>query len=279
MSQNSKNILGGGIGNMIEWYDFILYSYFATLLAQNFFPKENEIAAVMLTFATFASGYLVRPLGAIILGKLGDNYGRAFALKVSMFGITLAMFLMSILPSFHSIGLLAPILLVLLRLLQGICIGGEHAGGIIYLGEIANPENRALIVSMKNNAANIGMLISMGMASLLFTFFSAAQMHSYGWRLGYIIGAAIGMIFLFLRNKITEPALYLNYKNQLSLVTMLQQLKALSLQPIILVITMTSMGAVLLYITFIYLPSYLKLTQVMPIAVSLRLVTFVTILS
>lgn len=130
-----KNRIASSLGNIIEWYDFALYGFFAPLIATLYFPSSSVDTALLKAFSVFAIGFFARPIGALLFGYIGDTYGRSVSLKITPLLITFPTLLLSILPTYHSIGILAPITLIFLRIWQGICIGGEYANNIIYLCE------------------------------------------------------------------------------------------------------------------------------------------------
>jgi MHS family proline/betaine transporter-like MFS transporter len=146
-TSSSRSIVASIMGNVIEWYDFALFACLAPVLADLFFPNTNYINSLLSAFLVFAVGFISRPVGSIIFGHLGDRLGRAKTLKLTIFLISLPALSMAFLPTYQQIGIYAPILLVVLRLLQGLCIGGEFAGAMIYLAETSPNNKRAFLVA------------------------------------------------------------------------------------------------------------------------------------
>ncbi|MCB1149730.1 MAG: MFS transporter, partial [Chlamydiia bacterium] len=142
-----KVIIASSLGNLIEWYDFTLYIYLSTTLAALFFPEQSQTAGLLMTFAVFALGFLVRPLGGAFFGYLGDRFGRKNALSVSILMMTLPTLLIGITPTYATIGIAAPCLMILWRILQGLSVGGEYTSSVLFLSESAPKENRGFAAS------------------------------------------------------------------------------------------------------------------------------------
>ncbi|MCP0914900.1 MULTISPECIES: MFS transporter [Legionella] len=200
----NRNITACIIGNVLEWYEFSLFAYLSPIIAQLFFPTQNPGVGLLSTLLVFAAGFVIRPLGSIILGYLGDRFGRAKTLKLTIFLMSISSVLTGLIPTFQQIGILAPILLVICRLLQGFCIGGEFAGSMIYLSEAAQNKQRAYISSMTNNGCNIGVLIAVVACALLTHCLSESNILAYGWRALFISGGVLGLTGLWLRRDLPE---------------------------------------------------------------------------
>lgn len=182
----------------MEWYDFTLYIYLAPVISELFFPSDNSLDSLLATFGVFAAGYLMRPLGAAILGNVGDTRGRKFALGLSISLMAVGMLMIGLLPTEGSIGVLAPILLVLIRLAQGFSLGGEFSGSIVLLAESAQPRRRGFTTNLVQISTGIGFLLSSATVAVLHAMLTDAQMESWGWRLPFFIGAGIGALALYL---------------------------------------------------------------------------------
>lgn len=202
------------VGNVIEWYEFTLFVALSPVIASNFFPTKEKSIALLYTFLIFAIGFFIRPLGALVLGHFGDRVGRAKTLKFTIYCISLSSLLLGCLPTYAMVGMYAPMLLILCRLMQGLCIGGEFAGAMIYLSESAPNDKRALFSSMTNNGSNIGVLLAMSSAMSLSLFLSHEQFYSYGWRVLFFIGAMIGVIGLRFRMSMKESTLFTEFNKQ-----------------------------------------------------------------
>ncbi|MCB0857685.1 MAG: MFS transporter [Solirubrobacterales bacterium] len=188
----------GTLGAAMEWYDFTLYVYLAPVISGLFFPSDNSLDSLLATFGVFAAGYLMRPLGAAILGNIGDTRGRKFALGLSISLMAVGMLLIGLLPTESSIGVLAPILLVLVRLAQGFSLGGEFSGSIVLLAESAKPRRRGFTTNLVQISTGIGFLLSSATVAILHALLTDQQMDTWGWRLPFFIGAGIGAIALYL---------------------------------------------------------------------------------
>ena len=188
----------GTLGAAMEWYDFTLYIYLAPVISGLFFPSDNSLDSLLATFGVFAAGYLMRPLGAAVLGNIGDTKGRKFALGLSISLMAGGMLLIGLLPTESTIGVLAPILLVLIRLAQGFSLGGEFSGSIVLLAESANPRRRGFTTNLVQISTGIGFLLSSATVAFLHAMLTDQQMDTWGWRLPFFIGAAIGALALYL---------------------------------------------------------------------------------
>lgn len=208
MKQSGRNILACIIGNVLEWYEFSLFAYLSPVISQLFFPNTNKIISLLSTLLVFAAGFIVRPLGSIILGHMGDRLGRATTLKITLFLMSISSILTAFLPTYQTIGMVAPVLLILCRLLQGFCIGGEFAGSMIYLSESAQANRRALISSMTNNGCNIGVLIAVVACASLSALLGQDKLSCFGWRILFASGGLFGLIGLWLRRDLSEPDVF-----------------------------------------------------------------------
>jgi len=203
-----SNIFAAIFGNIMEWYDFTLYIFLAPVLAQNFFTQQSHLNALLSTFMIFAIGFFVRPLGSILFGHLGDRWGRSTTLKLSILFISISTLGIALLPNNQSWGIYAALGLCFLRLIQGFCIGGEFAGSIIYLSEMAPANRRALASCMSNNGSNIGVLAATLIAATTANVMSENTFYQYGWRLPFLLGGVIGLIGLWLRRDLSETPIY-----------------------------------------------------------------------
>ena len=167
-------------GNILEWYDFAIYGYVATIIARNFFPSGDEVGALLATFATFGIGFVARPLGGIIIGRMGDTKGRKSALLLTIFLMALGTIGIGVIPSYNSIGLLAPLLLVICRLMQGFAAGGEWGGATAFIVEWAPQNRRGFFGSFQQASVAGGLLLGSAIAAICSTLLSGEQMESWG---------------------------------------------------------------------------------------------------
>lgn len=197
-------IMAGFIGNVVEWYDFALYGYLAGVIAPVFFPAGNPTTALIATYGIFAAGFIMRPLGAAAFGWFGDRYGRARTMQISVVMMALPTLLLGLLPSYQTAGLAAPVLLVLVRLVQGLSVGGEFSSSVTYLVETAPEGRRGVTGSWANIGSMSGSLLGVGAAALVTSLFSAADLHDWAWRLPFLGGAILGTTAIWLRRNLHE---------------------------------------------------------------------------
>lgn len=207
-----KVVAAGMIGNGLEWYDYVLYGYLASIISTLFFPAGDELAAQLATWGIFAAGFIMRPVGAILFGYLGDRHGRKVALAASVLLMALPTGLMGMLPTYESIGLWAPALLTILRLIQGIALGGEFSGAITYVVEHAPPHRKGLAGSTTLVSMMLGILLGSGVATGLASMLSPEDFAQWGWRVPFIIGMVIGIVGLYIRMFLDESPEYAEAK-------------------------------------------------------------------
>jgi MHS family proline/betaine transporter-like MFS transporter len=200
-------IAAGAIGNVLEWYDFAIYGYFATSIGHAFFPKEDQVAQVLSAFGIFAVGYLMRPVGGALIGYIGDKFGRRAALTFSVTAMAIPTFLVGILPGYQVLGMAAPFLLTLLRMVQGLSVGGEYTTSIVFMVEHAPPGRRGMIGAMGCCGAIGGILLGSATGALLTAILPPEAMEMWGWRIPFILGLVVGLAGFFLRRHLDENAL------------------------------------------------------------------------
>ena len=192
------------VGNVLEWYDFAIYGYLATIIAKTFFPSADEIGALLATFAAFGVGFVARPVGGIVIGRIGDVRGRKAALVLTIFMMAIGTVGIGLIPSRASIGIFAPILLVICRLLQGFSAGGEWGGSTAFIVEWAPPGRRGFFGSFQQASVAVGLLMGSGVAALFSTVLTSAQLEDWGWRLPFLIGAVLVPVGIYMRRNIGE---------------------------------------------------------------------------
>jgi MFS transporter, MHS family, proline/betaine transporter len=212
MSQVRKVIASTMIGNGLEWYDYALYGTFTALISKHFFPAGDDAVALIATFGIFAVGFLMRPLGAMFFGYIGDKYGRKNALALSILLMAFPTACIGLLPTYQEIGLWAPISLTLIRLVQGVAIGGEFGGSIVYLVEHASAKNKNQMGNFSILSMLIGLLSGAMIAAALAHLMPAEAFDSYGWRIPFILGFFIGIVGLYIRTKLDESPVFLEAK-------------------------------------------------------------------
>lgn len=196
------------MGGMLELYDFLIYGLMASYIAENFFPSEDTVASLLSTFATFAVGYLTRPLGGIVFGHFGDKYGRKKAFTLSILLMALSTVMIGCLPGYASMGVLAPILLVTLRLIQGFSLGGEIPGAITYLSESA-PERQGMVIGILFLSLMLGISFGTFVHGMLTLHLDNQTMKEWGWRIPFWIGGSLGIISYQIRRHFNESGFFL----------------------------------------------------------------------
>lgn len=207
--EEKRSILAGLYGNTLEWYDFLLYASFAPLFAKLFFPSSVEFLSLTATFSVFAIGFFMRPLGGLLLGYYADHVGRKKALIVSIVIMTLSTFLVALIPGYQVIGIISPILFILLRLIQGLAVGGELPGSTTFLIEHMISKGRGFAGSLVLATAFFGIFLGSFTASTLSNLLDEQNLVTWGWRLAYGIGGLLGVIGIYLRTTSIEPAVFL----------------------------------------------------------------------
>jgi MHS family proline/betaine transporter-like MFS transporter len=190
------------IGNALEFYDFVVYSYLATVIAKNFFPADNEVAALLATFGTFGVGFIVRPLGALVIGWIGDRHGRRAALVLTIMLMAVGTVLIGLIPAYATVGALAPAILVFARLVQGFSVGGEWGSSTAFIAEWAPEHRRGYYSSWQQFSVVAGLLAGSGIAAVLSTVLSPEAMESWGWRVPFLLGGLIGPVGAYMRRQI-----------------------------------------------------------------------------
>lgn len=198
-------ILSCMIGNALEWYDFALYGYFATTIGSLFFPKFSLFASLMATFGIFAAGFIMRPLGGLIFGHIGDKVGRKKALLWSIYLMAIPTTLIGLLPTYEQIGWIAPLLLTIIRLAQGLSVGGEFTGSMIFVVEHAQQHNRGLYGSWVVFSLLVGILIGSATATFTCYFLSEEDLIAWGWRIPFLLSVIGGFVGSAMRRMIKEP--------------------------------------------------------------------------
>ena len=199
-----RTIVAGIAGNVMEWYDFAVYGYFAAIIGQHFFPSEDPTASVIASFGAFAAGFLMRPFGGFIFGHIGDKYGRKRALTLSVILMAVPTFLIGVLPGHAQIGVTASVLLVLLRMLQGLSVGGEYTTSITFLVEHGDQKKRGFMGSWSIFGAVAGILLGSAVGAALAASVSVETLADWGWRLPFLFGLAIGFTGLYIRRHMAE---------------------------------------------------------------------------
>ncbi|WP_190941549.1 MFS transporter [Paracoccus yeei] len=253
-----KVLTASFIGNFVEWFDYASYGYFATVIAAVFFPEIAPQAALLATFAVFAISFVIRPLGGIVWGSIGDRIGRKTALSWSILIMSGATTVIALLPSYHQIGMLAPVLLLLVRMVQGFSASGEYAGATSFLAEYAPPAKRGFYTSMVPASTAAGLLAGSLMSALLFSQLDTAQLHGWGWRLPFLLAFPLGLVGLYIRLKLEDTPKFreLEARHHVE-ATPTRELFTTYRKPIVRAFAVTCLNAVGFYLILSYMPTYL----------------------
>ncbi|MDR9889075.1 MFS transporter [Pseudenterobacter timonensis] len=213
---HKRALIAGSIGNFIEWYEFAVYGFLATVIAKNFFQLEEEagLTSLILTYASFAIAFFFRPLGAVIFGRLGDRIGRKPTLIVVLILMTLATAAIGVVPVYASIGIAAPLLITLLRILQGLFAGGEYGGAVSLMTEFAPRGKRGLYGAWQSFTVALGLLAGAGIVALLSALLTPQALHDWGWRIPFFLALPMGAVALWLRVSMEETPSFVKQQTE-----------------------------------------------------------------
>lgn len=205
-------ITASSVGTLIEWYDFFIFGSLATILSEQFFPKTNPTAAFLSTLATFAAGFIVRPFGALVFGRLGDKVGRKYTFLVTLIIMGGSTFAIGLVPNYETIGIFAPLIVLLLRLLQGLALGGEYGGAATYVAEHSPAAQRGFYTSFIQITATLGLFVSLGVILMVRQSVGVEAFSSWGWRIPFILSALLVGVSIFIRLRMSESPLFAKLK-------------------------------------------------------------------
>lgn len=246
--------MAGSVGNVMEWFDFAIYGFFAPIIGRQFFPSDDPVASLLAAYGVFASGFLARPLGAAFFGHLGDRHGRRIVLRLSVILMGISTGLVGILPNHEAIGIAAPILLILMRVIQGFSVGGEYTGSVVYLVERAPQNHRGLVGGWTSFGAVAGFLLGSGVGALISTLLTTEAVDSWGWRIPFIGGVSIAALASFFRRNLDETPRREAFDKRLPIVQAVRT-EWRSMLRIAGLIMMANVG---FYMMFVYVTTYLS---------------------
>jgi MFS family permease len=261
---NRHGAFAATLGNVLEWYDFLVFGFLSLIIAKQFFPSTSEYASLMLTTATFGAGFALRPLGGFLLGMYADRRGRKAGLTLVIALMTVAAAIIALTPSYHQIGIVAPALVLFARLLQGFSAGGEFGAATAMLIEFAPSKRRHLYGSWQMFSQTAGVLIAIGMGSALTHFFTPEALNSWAWRIPFLFGLLIGPIGFYIRRNIQETDEFLTRPNK-EPVPLRRVLSGYS-RELYIALAITSTGTVMAYVLISYLPIYAVKNLHMPMS-------------
>ncbi len=248
-----KAIAAGMIGNVLEWYDFAIYGYFAASIGRNFFPREDSVAQLLAAFGVFALGYLVRPIGGALIGHIGDHYGRRAALTVSVTAMAVPTFLMGLLPGYEALGRMAPVALVLLRMVQGLSVGGEYTSSMVFLVERATAGHRGLMGAVTCCGTTIGILLGSAVGATIASIMTAEALDAWGWRIPFLLGIVVGIAGFILRRHVAEAVPVVRSERAPIVETIRDHWRL-----VVRLAALTVFNAVSFYVMFVYVASWLQ---------------------
>lgn len=253
LSSSVKALLVGVLGTALQWYDFALFGYFAPIIAKTYFPNDNPLVGVLNAFGIFAVGYLLAPIGSIFFGYIGDRFGRKRALTISILAMAIPTALISVIPSYMTIGIAAPVIITLLRVIQGFVASAEFTGSAIFLVEHAKPEHKALYGCLTSSAYSLGLILA-GLAASLFT---ASFMPEWGWRLGFALALIAGILIFYLRIHVKETPEFNSIKKENNVHSPFMRALKEAPRTMIGVIGIVWLGSIMTFGTYIFSASYL----------------------
>jgi MFS transporter, MHS family, proline/betaine transporter len=268
-AQTRRVVAAGMIGNVLEWYDFAIYGYFAAPIGRHFFPHEDPVAQLLSAFGVFAVGYLMRPVGGVLIGHIGDRLGRRAALTFSVAAMAVPTFLIGLLPGYGSLGLLAPVALILLRIVQGLSVGGEYTSSMVFLVEHAADRRRGLMGALAACGATAGILLGSAVGAGFAASMSTTALDAWGWRIPFLLGLVVGIAGFMLRRYVLEtmPA---EKRTRAPIVETLSDHWRL----VAGFVGLSAFNAVTFYVSFVYLVSWLQTADGIPPASALEINSF-----
>jgi MHS family proline/betaine transporter-like MFS transporter len=258
-NQRRRAIIAGTVGNILEWYDFGVYGYLVSTISTQFFPTDDPLSSLLLTFAVYGVGFVTRPLGSILFGIYGDRVGRRAALSVVIFMMAISTLLIGLLPTYGQVGILAPILLTLVRLLQGLSAGGEWGGSTAYLVEFAPPGRRGFIGSWQQVSVGAGFLLGSLSAALIAQLLSPSDVAAYGWRIPFLLGVLVGGVGAYLRWNLSDTPSFVALEER-GAVSKAPLIEAFTVErkATLTIFGMTLHNTVAYYIPIVYMTNYIR---------------------
>jgi MFS transporter, MHS family, proline/betaine transporter len=247
------------IGNFVEWFDYASYGYLATIIAVVFFPKSDGATGLLAAYGVFAISFIVRPLGGIVWGHVGDRIGRRTSLSLSILIMSLSTFLIALLPTYAQVGVFAPVLLLLVRVVQGFSASGEYAGAAAFLAEYAPDNKRGIYTSIVPASTAAGLLFGSLLVAVMHGVMTSEQLHSFGWRLPFLLGAPFGLIGRYIRVKLEDTPHFKAMEQSLhDTRAPFAELMAKHRMKMLIAFGATCLNAVAFYLVLSYMPTYLS---------------------
>ncbi len=272
---NYKNIIAGTLATMFEWYDYAVYGYFAVIIGKNFFPHADKVMELMSAFAVFATGFIMRPLGALFFGYMGDRLGRRRALSLSVVMMAISTCLLGIIPTYHQIGILAPIFLVIIRLVQGLAVGGNYGGSFVFAIEHAQEDKKGFAGSIVSVGVIVGFLMGSAVAVVFSNLLSENSLQEWGWRIPFLLGLIALFAGVYIKKHTEETPYFKSMKKTISkrirlpITSLFKEHK----QKIAQAMGFILFDVVGIYILFSFMTTYLTTYAKMPMQIALQMNT------
>lgn len=257
-SDRTKRMIAVGIGNFMEWFDFAIYGYFAAIIGAQFFPSGDPTAEMLSSLAVFAVGFISRPFGALVLGPIGDKFGRKTVLIITVLGMGTITALIGIIPSYATIGIAAPVIIVVLRLVQGAFAGSEWTSAAAYIGESAPTHRRAVYASVVTGTAGLAFLVGTVTAAVLTGIMSEESLNSWGWRLPFLASLVMAVIAIYIRRKLVDTPVFEELERKRASNTLESTSTASKAKAFVLTLAFAGIFGVSLYYLITYMNNFLS---------------------
>lgn len=269
ISSSIKALFAGVSGTALQWYDFALFGYLTPIIAATYFPRDNQFVSLLSAFGVFAVGYLLAPLGSLFFGYIGDHFGRKRALTMSILAMAIPTAMISVVPSYQLIGVVAPLLITLLRVIQGFVASAEFTGSALFLVEHAKPEKKAFYGCLISSAYSIGLIL----AGLSASFFTASFMPDWGWRIGFGVALIAGILIFYLRTRVAETPEYQKIahgdKTRMPFLTALKEVPL----AVIGIIGIAWLVSIMTFGTYVFTATYLHHYFHLPLGLAILIIT------
>ncbi len=270
MRKQAKNFAAAFMGTALEFYDFALFGLLAPILSKLFFPKEDLTVALIASYSIFAAGFLIRPLGGVVFGYVGDTFGRKKAMLISIMAMMIPTSMIGLLPTYDQVGLIAPLILCICRLVQGLCAGGEFSGAAIFVIEHADNKHKYISGSLVTASSVVGMFAASIMASLC----ALETMPEWGWRIPFLLSVPIGLIGFYIRKNTQETAAFNQaQKNEVRQTHSISSILKNNVIPLLITFGIGSFIGVLYYVPFVFMGHYFTLVTTLSTSTTLFIIT------
>lgn len=253
-----KTVATSMTGIVFEWYDYALFGYFAPIIGKLFFPSEDKMTEIIAAFGAYAAGFFMRPLGGVIFGQMGDRLGRKKALVITIMLMAIPTTMIGILPTYESIGVAASVLLVVVRMLQGVSIGGNYGGGITFITEHTAPERRGLMGGFSVTGCLTGILFGSATAALFSCLLTEQQLYDWGWRIPFVVGIGVCFVGLYMRAKVPESPEFESEATEGHIEqSPIKEVLTTHRKSLITMVFTTMLHDISFYVLFVYMTTYL----------------------